>query len=106
MFRLLRELDAPILHFHTGNSCLPRSLMIALELGRAPRSFVTLQSPYETIEPGSTRARFWALTAGRRMHAVISPSEHGSRFQRACGVPLSRLFRRAQRDRYGSDGVG
>ena len=91
MIRLVRELDAPVIHFHTGNSCLPRSLMLGLELARAPRAFVTLQSPYETIEPGSARARFWAGTAGRRMHTVISPSEHGMHFQQACGLSESRV---------------
>lgn len=85
--QLLAGVDAHILHLHTGNSCLPRSVMLALELKRHPAAFVTLQSPYETIEPGSLRARLWAATARRRMRAVVSPSEHGTRFQVRCGVP-------------------
>jgi glycosyltransferase involved in cell wall biosynthesis len=84
---LFRSVDAPIVHFHTGNSCLPRSVMVALEVLRSRRAFVTLQSPYETISPGSGRARFWAVTARRRLHAVVSPSEHGTRFQERCGLP-------------------
>ena len=90
MLRLAGSLDASVVHFHTGNSCLPRSLMTALELRRRGRGFVTVQSPYETIQPDSPRARFWAKTAARRFHAVVSPSDHGSAFQRACGLPESR----------------
>ena len=90
MITLARQLRAPVVHFHTGNSCLPRSLMAALTVVRAQRAFVTIQSPYETIRPGSLRARWWATLAGRRFHAVVSPSEHGSRFQHRCGVPAER----------------
>lgn len=90
MITLVRQLRAPVVHFHTGNSCLPRTLMAALTVVRAQRAFVTIQSPYETIRPGSLRARWWATLAGRRFHAVVSPSEHGSRFQHRCGVPAER----------------
>jgi glycosyltransferase involved in cell wall biosynthesis len=85
--KLLRQVQSRIVHFHTGNSCLPRSVTAALELLRYRPSIVTLQSPYETITPGSTRARLWASTARRRMAAVVSPSEHGTQSQRRCGVP-------------------
>jgi glycosyltransferase involved in cell wall biosynthesis len=85
--KLLRRVRSPIVHFHTGNSFLPRSAMAALELLRYRPSIVTLQSPYETIIPGSPRARLWATTARRRMAAVVSPSDHGTRFQVRCGVP-------------------
>jgi glycosyltransferase involved in cell wall biosynthesis len=85
--KLLRRVQSPVVHFHTGNSCLPRSVMASLELLRYRPSVVTLQSPYETITPGSARARFWATTARRRLAAVVSPSDHGTRFQRRCGIP-------------------
>lgn len=85
--RLLHRVRSPIVHFHSGNSCLPRSAMVALELLRYRPSIATLQSPYETITPGSPRARMWARTARRRMAAVVSPSNHGTAFQRRCGVP-------------------
>jgi glycosyltransferase involved in cell wall biosynthesis len=85
--RLLRSTSAPIVHFHTGNSCLPRSVMTSLEVMRYRRCFVTVQSPYETIVPGSLRARFWAWTAARRLAAVVSPSDHATQFQLRCGVP-------------------
>jgi glycosyltransferase involved in cell wall biosynthesis len=85
--KLLRQVRSPIVHFHTGNSRLPRSVMAALELLRYRPSIVTLHGPYETMIPGSPRARFWATTASRRMAAVVSPSDHGTRFQVRCGVP-------------------
>jgi glycosyltransferase involved in cell wall biosynthesis len=85
--RLLRSIDSPIVHFHTGNSCLPRTVMASLELLRFRSSFVTLQSPYETITPGSARARFWATTARHRFSAVVSPSQHATAFQIRCGIP-------------------
>jgi glycosyltransferase involved in cell wall biosynthesis len=91
MIDLVRSLRSPVVHFHTGNSCLPRTTMLALELVRADRSFATIQSPYETIAPRSLRARWWSALAARRLHAVVSPSEHGSDFQRRCGVPADRV---------------
>jgi glycosyltransferase involved in cell wall biosynthesis len=87
VIRLLRSVDSPVVHFHTGNSCLPSSVMVALEALRYRPAVVTLQSPYETIAPRSWRARLWAATARRRFLAVASPSEHGSRFQLRCGIP-------------------
>jgi glycosyltransferase involved in cell wall biosynthesis len=86
LVKLLRTLDAPVVHFHTGDVCLPRTAMLAMEVLRFAPSFVTLHSPYETLEPGSARARFWAATASRRFAAVVSPSEHGSAFQRRLGL--------------------
>src|SRR5262245_355147 len=63
LVKLFRSFEAPVVHFHTGDMCLPRTAMVALEMLRMPPSFVTLHSPYETIEPGSTRARFWSAAA-------------------------------------------
>ena len=88
ILRLLRSIKAPIVHFHTGNSCLPRTVMVALEVLRSQTSMVTIHSPYKTIVPGSQRGRFWAATARRRMSAVVSPSRHASEFQVRCGVPV------------------
>jgi glycosyltransferase involved in cell wall biosynthesis len=87
VMQLLRSIRAPVVHFHTGNSYLPRSVMLALELLRYRKTFVTLQSPYETMTPGSARARVWALTARHKLAAVVSPSRHGTEFQLQCGVP-------------------
>lgn len=87
VLRLFEGLKAPIVHFHSGNSCLPRTAQLGLEVLRHPAAFVTLQSPFETIVPGSIRAWLWAASARRRLKAVVSPSEHATRFQRRCGVP-------------------
>jgi glycosyltransferase involved in cell wall biosynthesis len=92
VLKLLRENRAPIMHIHSGNSCLPRSFMLAMELVRPRHAVATLQSPVETIVPGSVRARTWAFFANRRLDAVISPSAHGSRFQLRCGVNSKRVI--------------
>jgi glycosyltransferase involved in cell wall biosynthesis len=92
VLRLLRANRDPILHFHSGNSCLPRILMICLEILRQGRVVATIQSPVETITPGSLRARAWAFLANRRLCAVISPSDHGTRFQQRCGVHPARTL--------------
>ena len=42
------------MHFHTGNSCLPRAVMFALEVLRNETSMVTIQSPYKTIVRGAS----------------------------------------------------
>ena len=84
--RLLRSLREPIVHFHTGNSLLPLLLLLNLMVQRHRRSFATIHSPYETIRPKTARARLWAFVARRRLAAVVSPSEHGSSFQRSCGI--------------------
>jgi glycosyltransferase involved in cell wall biosynthesis len=87
--RLLRSVDAPIVHFHTGDTCLPRRVLVALEVVRFRRAFVTIQSPYETIVPGTARARSWAWSARRRLHAIVCPSDHARAFQIRCGVPAA-----------------
>jgi glycosyltransferase involved in cell wall biosynthesis len=87
--KLLRSIRSPIVHFHTGNSCLPRTVMASLELLRYRSSFVTVQSPYETIIPGSPRARMWSAMARRRLGAVVSPSKHATDFQLRCGIPAA-----------------
>lgn len=87
LLALLRSVDADVVHIHSGDSCLPRTMMLALVLSKRRCVIATLQSPYPFFEPRSARARFWALTARHTLWAVVSPSEHGTRFQRACGVP-------------------
>ncbi len=92
MIRLARSLGEPVIHFHTGNSCLPRTLMLALAVSGTGRGFATMQSPYETIEPRSHRGKSWSHAARRWLHAVVSPSRHGSDFQRRCGIPDEQVF--------------
>jgi glycosyltransferase involved in cell wall biosynthesis len=91
MIELFRSIDSPIVHIHTGNSLLPRSTMAALELLRYRPAFVTVQSPYESVEPGSMRARIWAATVNRRVATLISPSHHGARFQVSLGIDADRV---------------
>jgi glycosyltransferase involved in cell wall biosynthesis len=92
MLRLARSLRSPVIHFHSGNSCLPRSAMLALAISRTARGFATLHSPYETIDPSSGRAKFWSQAVRRVLHAVVSPSDHGSEFQRRCGISDAQTF--------------
>ena len=84
---LVRSLDSDVLHIHAGDSCLPRRMMLALIATRPRNVVATIHSPYEFFDPRSARARFWAATARLTLRAVVSPSEHGTRFQRACGIP-------------------
>ena len=87
LISLLRSCDADVLHIHSGDSCLPRTMMLALLVTRPRHAVATLQSPYPFFAPRSARARFWATTARRTLRAVVSPSDHGTRFQRECGIP-------------------
>ena len=84
--RALREVDADILHVHTGDSCPPRRMLVAILLTRRPPVVVTIHSPYPFFEPTSMRARFWRFTAHRRVSAVVAPSQQGLDFQNACGI--------------------
>jgi glycosyltransferase involved in cell wall biosynthesis len=87
LLHLLHSLDCDVLHVHAGDRCLPRTMMIALGLSRRRHVVATLHSSYECFEPRSGRGRFWGTSARMALSAVVSPSEHGSQFQRACGIP-------------------
>lgn len=87
LVRLFRTHRAPILHLHTGDVCLPRMVMLTMRLLRVPRSFVTIQSPYNTLRPGDARARAWAYGAPLALHQIICPSQHSRRTQISYGVP-------------------
>jgi glycosyltransferase involved in cell wall biosynthesis len=91
LIRLFRTHRAPIVHFHTGDVALPRLALLAMNLLRYPRAFVTTQSPYDTLRPGDARARMWASRAPRRFHAIVCPSEHSRLTQRRYGVPEAAL---------------
>jgi starch synthase (maltosyl-transferring) len=63
-------------------------MVFALMMSRKRTVVVaTLHSPYQYFDARSSRARFWAATARRTLRAVVSPSDHGTRFQRSCGIP-------------------
>src|SRR5262249_14911609 len=79
MLGLFSRYRAPIVHIHTGDCCVPRTAMAAMRVLRRPRAFVTVQSPYETVQPGEPRARAWAAAAERQLHLVVCPSDHARR---------------------------
>lgn len=85
--RLLRSIDADVLHVHAGDSSLPRTMLLALLVPPRRCVVATLHSPYRSIDPRGARARTWAAGARFTLRAVVSPSDHGSAFQRECGVP-------------------
>ena len=87
LVRLLRGLDASVLHIHTGDSCIPRSASLALAVAEHPPTCVTIQSPFDNITPRSLRARLWVYAARRQVKAVVSPSDRSTAFQRRCGIP-------------------
>jgi glycosyltransferase involved in cell wall biosynthesis len=90
MLRLFRSHRAPLVHMHTGDCCLPRTAMLARRLLGCPPAFVTVQSPYETVQPGEARAGAWARAARQQLRLVICPSEHSRRYQIRLGVPEQR----------------
>ncbi len=84
---LVRSFDHDVVHVHSGDWCLPRSLLIAL-LPRPRRPFVaTLHSPHPPPESRTSRTLAWSIGARLTLSAVISPSDHATLEQRACGVP-------------------
>ncbi len=91
LLKLMSSYRAPIVHYHTGDICLPRLALLAHRLLRLPRAFATVHGAYETLEPGSSRAKMWALGVDRQFHAVVCPSENGRQNQLRLGVPGSRL---------------
>jgi len=91
LLRFFRTYRAPILHLHTGDVCLPRTVVLALDILRPPHVFATLHSPYDTLQPGDTRARVWAAAVSRRFEKIFCPSRHGCATQQRYGVMPERL---------------
>jgi glycosyltransferase involved in cell wall biosynthesis len=87
LFLLFGKHRAPLVHFHTGNICLPRSVVTVMRLMRLPRAIATLQGPYKTLRPGESRARAWANAVPNCFHRIVCPSEHSRRTQISLGVP-------------------
>ena len=91
LLELLSRHRSALLHFHTGDVCLPRPAQNALcQLG-LPRAFATVHSPYDTVPPGSERAIAWASSVEHQFHTVVCPSEHGRQKQLRNGVPPERV---------------
>ncbi len=91
LFRCFTTYRAPILHLHTGDVCLPRSVMLAMDILHLPPAYATVHSPYETLRPGDARARYWASAVSRRLHRVICPSVHSRDAQLTYGVAPDRV---------------
>jgi glycosyltransferase involved in cell wall biosynthesis len=87
LVRLFQTYRAPILHLHTGDVCLPRTVLLTMRLLRVPLSFATIHSPTNTMQPGDARARAWAYGAPRAFQQIICPSKHGRRAQISLGIP-------------------
>ena len=91
LMELLNRHKASLLHFHTGDVCMPRPAQAALRQLGLPRAFATVHSPYDTVPPGSERAIAWASCVEHQIHAVVCPSEHGKQKQIRNGVPPKRV---------------
>jgi len=91
LLRIFRENRAPLLHLHTGDVCLPRLVLLAMNLLHMPPALVTIQSPYETVHPGDARARHWAAAATHQFYKIVCPSEHSRRTQISYGLPPERV---------------
>lgn len=92
LLRLFHTHRARQLHLHTGDVCLPRMVPLVMALLRLPRAFVTVHSPYDTLQPGDARARAWVSATTHRFRKVICPSTHGLQTQIRYGVPRERLL--------------
>jgi glycosyltransferase involved in cell wall biosynthesis len=91
LLELLSPHRSALLHFHTGDVCLPRPTQTALRQLNLPRAFATVHSPYDTVPPGSERAIAWASSVEHHFQTVVCPSEHGRQKQLRNGVPPHRV---------------
>lgn len=91
LLELLNRHRDSLLHFHTGDVCLPRPAQTALRQLDLPRALATVHSPYDTVAAGSERAIAWAAAVEHQLHAVVCPSEHGRQKQIRNGVPPDRV---------------
>jgi len=91
--RLFTENPASILHLHTGDFCLSRTIPRVMgELGIPPEKvIVTVHSPYDTLTPGDERSTAWAQAAGNRIRTIACPSRHSLQTQLKYGVAAHNL---------------
>jgi glycosyltransferase involved in cell wall biosynthesis len=92
LIRFFRSHRAGLIHFHSADVCLRRLIPLVMGLLRLPRAFVTIHSPYDTLQPGDARANAWANAVRSRFHRVICPSDHSLQTQIRLGVPPDRLL--------------
>ena len=84
---------AHLMHFHTGDFCLSRTIprvLAELDVPRASAA-VTVHSPYDTLTPGDERSTAWAAAAETRFYSIVCPSLQSVRTQHKYGVPEGRV---------------
>ena len=93
LHRLFQEHPAELIHLHTGDFCLSRTVPRIMGERGIPRhsALVTVHSPYDTLTPDHERAIAWAQAARRRLRFIVCPSRHAVDVQRKYGVPASVL---------------
>jgi glycosyltransferase involved in cell wall biosynthesis len=93
LIALFRNNPAELLHLHTGDVCLSRTVPRAMgELNIPPRKVVvTVHSAFDTLVPGDDRAEAWAQAAGARIRCIVSPSRHSLQTQLKYGVSAACL---------------
>jgi glycosyltransferase involved in cell wall biosynthesis len=84
--------NAPLLHLHTGDICIPRMTMLMLEGLRPKRCFATIHAASPEMAFGSLRARYWASASRRLLRYVFCPSDQGRQTQIDYGVPAERAI--------------
>jgi len=82
-----------LLHLHTGDVCLSRTVPAALRDLNIVQSrvFVTVHSAYDTLTPGDARSTAWADAARSQIQAIVCPSRHSVQTQMRYGVPPERV---------------
>jgi len=93
LIRLFCSNPAKLLHLHTGDFCLSRTVPRVMgDLNIPPdKVVVTVHSPYDTLTPEHERAVAWAQAAGQRIRYIVCPSQHAIRTQLKYGVPERNL---------------
>jgi glycosyltransferase involved in cell wall biosynthesis len=88
LLTLFRSNPAELLHLHTGDVCLSRTVPHALsELNIfAQKVVVTVHSAFDTLVPGDDRAFAWSRAAGNRIRCIVCPSRHSMDTQLRYGV--------------------
>jgi glycosyltransferase involved in cell wall biosynthesis len=79
-----------VLHFHTGDICLPRRITMFLRCaGRRRPVVVTVHSAQVGIDRTEPKMRNWLVEAPQRVAAIVAPSHHGAAAQIDAGIPAS-----------------
>ncbi|MCU1500725.1 MAG: uncharacterized protein JWM12_79 [Ilumatobacteraceae bacterium] len=90
LIRLLVHHRSALLHYHTGDVFLPRTVGLAMTVLRLRPAFATIHSPWRYTD-GPARARRWAVAVRRHFVAIICPSQHSRQAQLSYGVDAARV---------------